>query len=35
MGVGSTRKLSAVRWGIGKRIVYAWLMDILRADATL
>jgi len=28
MGVGSTRRLSAVRWGIGKRIVYAWLITI-------
>jgi PiT family inorganic phosphate transporter len=28
MGVGSTRRLSAVRWGIGRRIVYAWLITI-------
>ena len=28
MGVGSTRRLSAVRWGIGKQIVYAWLITI-------
>lgn len=28
MGVGSTRRLSAVRWGIGKRIVYAWFITI-------
>jgi PiT family inorganic phosphate transporter len=28
MGVGSTKRLSAVRWGIGKRIVYAWLITI-------
>ena len=28
MGVGSTRRLSAVRWGIGKRIIYAWLITI-------
>ncbi len=28
MVVGSTRRLSAVRWGIGKRIVYAWLITI-------
>ena len=28
MGVGSTRRLSAVRWGIGNRIVYAWLITI-------
>lgn len=28
MGVGATRRLSAVRWGIGKRIVYAWIITI-------
>jgi PiT family inorganic phosphate transporter len=28
MGVGSTRRLSAVRWGIGKRIIYAWIITI-------
>ena len=28
MGVGSTRRLLAVRWGIGRRIVYAWLITI-------
>src|SRR5574339_108414 len=28
MGVGSTRRLSAVRWGIGRKIVYAWLITI-------
>jgi PiT family inorganic phosphate transporter len=28
MGVGATKRLSAVRWGIGKRIVYAWLITI-------
>ncbi len=28
IGVGSTRRLSAVRWGIGKRIVFAWLVTI-------
>jgi len=28
MGVGSTRRLSAVRWGIGRRIVYARLITI-------
>ncbi len=26
LGVGSTRRLSAVKWGIGKRIVYAWII---------
>jgi inorganic phosphate transporter, PiT family len=28
MGVGSTKRLSAVRWGLGKRIVYAWIITI-------
>jgi PiT family inorganic phosphate transporter len=28
MGVGATRRLSAVRWGVGKRIVYAWITTI-------
>ncbi|MGN6628762.1 MAG: inorganic phosphate transporter [Candidatus Nitrosocosmicus sp.] len=28
MGVGSTRRLSAVRWGIGKTIIYAWIITI-------
>ena len=28
MGVGATRRLSAVRWGIGKKIVYAWIITI-------
>jgi PiT family inorganic phosphate transporter len=28
MGVGSTRRLSAVRWGIGKKIVYAWVLTL-------
>ena len=28
MGVGSTRRLSAVRWGVGRRIVYGWLITI-------
>ena len=26
MGVGATRRLSAVRWGITRRIVWAWLL---------
>ncbi|MBI5837573.1 MAG: inorganic phosphate transporter [Candidatus Eisenbacteria bacterium] len=26
MGVGSTRRLSAVRWGLGRKIAYAWLL---------
>ena len=28
MGTGSTKRLSAVRWGLGKRIVYAWIITI-------
>lgn len=28
MGVGSTRRLSAVRWGIAGRIVMAWILTI-------
>src|SRR5207245_1353488 len=28
VGVGTTRRLSAVRWGITRRIVYAWVLTI-------
>jgi PiT family inorganic phosphate transporter len=28
MGVGATKRLSAVRWGIGRRIIYAWIITI-------
>ena len=28
MGVGATRRTSAVRWGVGRRIVGAWIMTI-------
>lgn len=28
MGVGATRRLSAVRWGVGRRIVGAWILTI-------
>jgi PiT family inorganic phosphate transporter len=28
MGVGATKRLSAVRWGVGKRLVYAWIITI-------
>ena len=28
MGVGATKRLSAVRWGVSKRIVYAWIITI-------
>ncbi len=28
IGVGSTRRLSAVRWGVARRIVWAWILTI-------
>jgi hypothetical protein len=28
VGVGATRRLSAVRWGVAGRIVWAWLLTI-------
>ena len=28
VGVGSTRRLSAVRWGVARRIVWAWMLTI-------
>ena len=28
MGVGATQRLSAVRWGLGARIVWAWILTI-------
>jgi PiT family inorganic phosphate transporter len=28
IGVGSTRRLSAVRWGIAGQIVWAWVLTI-------
>jgi len=28
MGVGSTNRLSAVRWGVAQRIVWAWILTI-------
>ena len=34
MGAGSVRRMSAVRWGIGKRIVWAWIITI-PASATV
>jgi inorganic phosphate transporter, PiT family len=33
VGVGSTRRLSAVRWGIAAQIVWAWLLTIPAAGA--
>src|SRR6266498_841924 len=28
IGVGATRRLSAVRWGVARRVVWAWVMTI-------
>ncbi len=28
MGVGAVKRVSAVRWGVGKRIVWAWIITI-------
>ncbi|WKT57133.1 inorganic phosphate transporter [Candidatus Nitrosotenuis chungbukensis] len=28
MGAGAVRRMSAVRWGIGKRIMWAWIVTI-------
>ena len=28
VGVGATQRLSAVRWGIARRIVWAWILTI-------
>jgi len=33
VGVGATRRLSAVRWGVAGRIVYAWIFTIPAAGA--
>jgi PiT family inorganic phosphate transporter len=33
VGVGSTRRLSAVRWGVAGRVVWAWLLTIPGAFA--
>jgi PiT family inorganic phosphate transporter len=33
IGVGTTRKLSAVRWGVARRIVYAWIFTVPGAAA--
>src|SRR5881296_2922467 len=33
IGVGATRRLSAVRWGVARRIVYAWVLTIPAAAA--
>jgi PiT family inorganic phosphate transporter len=34
MGAGATRRFSAVRWGVARRIVWAWILTI-PASATL
>jgi PiT family inorganic phosphate transporter len=28
LGVGATKRLSAVRWGVARRIAWAWLITI-------
>ena len=28
MGVGATKRFSAVRWGVGKSLIYAWIITI-------
>ena len=28
MGVGATRRLKAVRWGVARTIVYAWVLTL-------
>jgi PiT family inorganic phosphate transporter len=33
VGVGSTNRLSAVRWGVARRIVWAWILTIPAAAA--
>ena len=33
IGVGATRRLSAVRWGVAQRIVWAWVLTIPMAGA--
>lgn len=33
VGVGSTRRLSAVRWGVATRIVWAWILTIPASGA--
>ncbi len=34
MGVGATRRVSAVRWGVGRQVVAAWVLTIPGAAAT-
>jgi PiT family inorganic phosphate transporter len=28
MGVGATRRLTAVRWSVAKQVVFAWVLTI-------
>jgi len=28
MGVGATRRLSAVRWGVARSVIWAWILTI-------
>jgi PiT family inorganic phosphate transporter len=28
MGAGAVKRVSAVRWGVGRRIVWAWIITI-------
>ncbi len=35
MGVGATKRISAVRWSVGKRIVYAWIITIPASAAVV
>ena len=32
MGVGSMKRLSAVRWGIAGRVIWAWILTIPACD---
>jgi len=34
MGAGASRRLSALRWGLGLNIVTAWILTIPAAAAT-
>ncbi len=34
VGVGATRRLSAVRWGVARRVVWAWVLTIPISGAT-
>jgi PiT family inorganic phosphate transporter len=34
MGVGASRRLSAVRWGVARQVVFAWVLTIPGAAAS-